>query len=406
MNFLFAWRYFKSKKSTNAINIISWVSVVAIAIVSAAFILVLSVFNGFEGLVKDLYADFYADVRVLPQAGKLFTMQPAQVEAIKKIQGIENINGVIEEKAVLVNGDYQSIVYLKGVDDGYSNINKVTNYIVAGKFITGTANEPKLVLGAGIENAIAANVETAISPITIYLPNKQQKLNLNSLDAFNSANAVATGTFLVQQEFDNKYAFTNASFMRYMLDLNADQYSSIEIKLAPNSNEKKIANHLQQLLGNGYTVQTRYQQNQSLYTIMQIEKWVIYGILFLILSVAAFNIIGALSMLVLEKKKDIQILKAMGATNATIQKIFLTEGIMLACIGGVAGIILATIICLIQLKFKLLKLSGGTFIIDYYPVKMMGLDFVLSVSAILIIAIAAAWIPSKKAAIQPLDLKS
>lgn len=191
-----------------------------------------------------------------------------------------------------------------------------------------------------------------------------------------------------------------------MLNLQPDEYSSVEVAISNVDLTDNVKERLQQQLGTNYSIQTRYQQNQSLYSVMQIEKWVIYGILSLILVVAAFNMIGALTMLVLEKQKDIAVLKAMGADNSYIQKIFLSEGFVLAGIGGGSGILIAVGICLLQVKFKLVKLAGGSFIIDYYPVKMVFTDFVLVISTIVIIAVIAAWIPSRKASLQLFTLKS
>ncbi len=404
MNFLFAWRYFKSKKSTNAINIIAWISVVAIAVGTIALIIVLSVFNGFEGLVRGLYTDFYADIRIAPATGKVLQLSQAQIDQIKKTTGVAQISLVAEEKAVLVNGDYQAIVFIKGVDDNFTATNNITPHIVNGKFDIGSADKPMIVIGAGIENATGIAVEKSIYPVTLYLPNKKAT-SFNSLEAMNSYNVFPSGTFLVQQDFDNKYVFSNLSFLKYMLDLKADEYSSVELKVNSN-NPNSVKVELQKLLGEKFLVQTRYEQNQSLFTVMQVEKWVIYAILSLILIVAAFNMIGALTMLVLEKQKDIAVLKAMGADNSLIQKIFLSEGFVLAGIGGTAGIILAAAICYIQVRFKLIKLGGGTFIIDYYPVKMLATDFILVVATIFFIALLAAWIPSRKASMQEFSLKS
>jgi lipoprotein-releasing system permease protein len=191
-----------------------------------------------------------------------------------------------------------------------------------------------------------------------------------------------------------------------MLDLGADKYSSAEIKIVDPEQMDEVKERLEELLGKNYQIQTRYQQNQSLYTVMQIEKWVIYGILSLILVVAAFNMIGALTMLVLEKQKDIAVLKAMGADKNYIQKIFLSEGFVIAGIGGGAGIVIAAAICLIQTKFKIVKLAGGSFIIDYYPVQMVATDFLLVTSTVFVIALLAAWIPARKASLQLFTLKS
>lgn len=404
MNFLFAWRYFKSKKTTNAINIIAWISVVAIGIGTAALIIVLSVFNGFEDLVKTLYSDFYADIRIGPANGKVIQLTQLQLDQIRKVNGVSHFSLIAEEKALLVNGDYQSIVFLKGVDENFEATNKMGSHIVAGKFNTGTADAPKLIVGAGIESASHIDVEKALYPITLYLPNRKAS-SLNSLEAMNSYNVMPSGTFLVQQDFDNKYVFSNLPFLKYMLDMKADEYSSVEVKTG-NIKAEEVKKELEKLLGSKYVVQTRYEQNQSLYTVMSVEKWVIYVILSLILVVAAFNMIGALTMLVLEKQKDIAVLKAMGATGSVIQKIFLTEGFLLAGIGGIGGAILATIICFLQMKFKFIRLTGGTFIIDYYPVQLLATDFILVTATVLLIALLAAWIPSRKASLQEFSLKS
>lgn len=379
---------------------------VAIAVVSAALIIVLSVFNGFEDLVKGLYADFYADVVVLPSKGKQLQVTQNQFSALKKINGIAFYSSVVEEKAVLKNGDAQSIIVLKGVEDNYTQVSNIANHIVRGKFILGNVEAPQMVLGAGVENALAADVETAINGLTVYMPNKANAVNLQSADAFNSSTVVATATFLVQQEFDNKYCFTNIDFARYMLNIDASMCSYIEIKLSDKANIKSISKSIKEVLGNNILVQTRYEQNKSLYAVMQAEKWIIYGVLSLILLIAAFNIIGSLTMLVLEKQKDIQILKAMGANNNLIRNIFLTEGILLAFVGGITGSVFATFICWIQLKFKIIKLGGVSFLIDYYPVKMMWQDYVLSFTTIAIISFIAAYLPSKKASLQPIQLKS
>lgn len=404
MNFLFAWRYFRSKKSTTAINIIAWISVVAITVGTAALILVLSVFNGFEDLVKGLYADFYTDMRIGPAYGKILQLTPQQINQIKNVEGIARISLVAEEKALLKNGDYQTIVFIKGVDENYLATNNIGRHIIKGKFDPGTASSPQLIVGAGIENATGIDVTNNLYTLELYLPNRKAT-DFNSPDAMNAYNVHPSGTFLVQQDFDNKYVFSNLPFLKYMLDMKDDEYSSVEIKLN-HANANTVKSVLKKLLGEKYTVQTRYEQNQSLYTVMTVEKWVIYIILSLILVVAAFNMIGALTMLVLEKQKDIAVLKAMGANDTVIQKIFLSEGLVLAGVGGVSGAMIATIICLLQIKFKFVKLTGGSFIIDYYPVQLVASDYLLVTVTVLLIALFAAWIPSRKASLQEFSLKS
>ncbi len=414
MNFLFAWRYFKAKKSTNAINIIAWVSVLAIIIGTASLILVLSVFNGFEDLVKSLYSSFYTDLKISPQTGKTITLSNEQLKQLSSFQNVRSYSLVIEDKALLQNGEPLSIVNLKGVDSNYINVTSIEQKIVNGKFLIGNADTPSVVLGAGIENALQVQSDRNILPLSVYLFKKTDQfdnsgaaLNNASLESsLSTSNIFTAGTFLIQQDFDNNYAFTNIDFMRRMLGLRANEFSGAEISLKDENETEQTKTSLQKLFGKDYKIESRYEQNKSLYGVMRTEKWVIYGVLTLILIVAAFNIVGALTMLVLEKQKDINVLKALGASNNYIQRIFLSEGFLLAIIGGFLGLLLAILICWLQVKYKLVPLQGGSFLIDYYPVKLVPTDFLLVITTIMVVAFIAAWFPSRKAAIQQIELKS
>ncbi len=402
--FKIAWRYFWSKKSTNAINVIAWIGVVAIAIGAAALIIVLSVFNGFEDLVKGLYSDFYTDIKIAPTQGKILRLSDEQIKKIQSNQFIQATSFSVEEKAVLVNGEFQSIIQLKAVDENYLKVSNISKHIVKGKYNLGNSENPLLVLGAGIENAIGVDVEKNVYPLTIYLPN--HSTSFSGVQSLNSYNINPSGTFLLQQEFDNKYAITNLAFLKYMLNLKSNEYSSVEIKLKDKKNAIVLKAELENQLGKKYSIQTLYEQNKSLFSIMQMEKWVIYALLTLILLISSFNIIGALTMLVLEKKKDISVLQSMGADKNLIQKLFTSEGLLIVFIGGISGSILAIIFVLLQLKYKLIKLSGGSFVVDYYPVKILLSDVVLVVGTLFIIGLIASWFPAKKAAEQKLELKS
>jgi lipoprotein-releasing system permease protein len=404
MQSFFAWRYFRSKKSTNTINLIAWISVVAIGVGAAALIIVLSVFNGFEDMVKRLYADFYADIRIAPASGKSFVADAVLRKKIQAVNGVTATTAVVEEKALLRNGDMQSIVTVKGIDTAYTKVNAIQKHLVRGQFAVGNIDQPGLVIGAGVENAIGLGFEDAALPLTLYVPDKKAS-TIAQLEGLNSYQTVYAGTFLVQQEFDNKYVFTDIDFLRYMLDMPADAVSAIEVHCGNQSIEKVQAN-LQRVLGNTFVVETRFEQNKSLFKIMRSEKWIIYAMLSLILVVAAFNMIGALTMLVLEKQKDIAVLKAMGASAQWVQGIFLREGLLLATIGGGAGMLLAAVVCWAQVKFKLIALQGNSFLIDYYPVKMIWEDFLLVGITIVVIALLASWLPSRKASMQSFSLKS
>lgn len=405
MNFLFAWRYFKSKKSTNAINIIAWVSVVAVVVGTASLIVVLSVFNGFEDLVKSLYATFYTELKIVPAEGKLLRLTPEQEASMARIPGIKAWSKVVEEKALLQNGEAQTIVYLKGVDSQYTEVTTMAEYVKVGEFNPGTADQPRAILGVGVESALGLWSDRELLPVTAYLPKRGAGINVSDpMSALIAENLRTAGAFAVQQEFDNKYVLTNLDFMKRLLSLEPYEYGGVEIALQPRADEKDITESLEKLLGKDYTVLSRYQQNQGLYSVMQMEKWVIYILLSLILVVAAFTMIGSLTMLVLEKQKDIQVLKAMGASSGRIQGIFISEGFLLAGIGAGVGMALALLICWAQQKFELIKLEGGSFVINHYPVKLMWPDFLLVSATVVLVAFLASWLPARKAAASNMEL--
>jgi len=400
VNFLFAWRYFKAKKTTNAINVISWISIIAIIIGTAALILVLSVFNGFEDLVKSLYSSFYPDLKISPVSGKQITLTQAQLNKLRSVKGVRSISLIAEEKALLQNGEYQSIIYLKGVDENYTSVTTVADHIIKGSFNTGEANNPRLVLGAGIENAVGVQSDRNLAPLLVYLPKKSEVDLANPLQSISADTINTAGTFVIQQDFDNKYAITNLQFVKQMLGMPADVYSAAEISIVPDEDENDIKELMANMLKSNYRVETRYEQNRSLYSIMQVEKWVIYAVLSLILIVASFNMVGALTMLVLEKKQDISVLHALGGSQTFIQKIFLSEGLLLATIGGGFGMLIALVLALVQINFKIIPLQGGSFLIDYFPVKLSLMDFLLVGVTVFCIALIASWIPARKAAMQ------
>ena len=406
MYFSFAWRYFKAKKSANAINIIAWVTTGVIAFATCCQVLVLSVFNGFEDLVKSLYSSFYTDLKIVPATGKTFVMNAAQINLINQQPYVQGISFIVQEKALLQNGDAQTVVILKGVDDNFKKVSGVPAKINTGSFDIGNADEPALVVGYGLQNAAAITVNEAFAPqqLTLILPKK----NSSSTDPSASISegfAVAKGVFAIQQEFDNSYAINNIHFMKQQIGLAQNEFTAVEIRLKYGEDIEAQQAVLQKLMGNTYLVQSRYQQNMNLYNTMRLEKWAIYAVLTLILIIAAFNMVSALTMLVLEKKKDISILQSMGSSRETIQKIFLSEGLLLGFIGAATGILMAVIICLLQVKFKLIKLQGGSFLIDYFPVKLVATDFILVAGTAAVIALLASAVPAFKAARQPIELR-
>lgn len=400
----FAWRYFKAKKSANAINIIAWVTVIVIAFATCCQILVLSVFNGFEGLVKSLYSSFYADIKISPAKGKSFVITPEKISELKKTGVIDAVSGVIEEKALLKNNEQQTFIHIKGVDENYEKISGVPQKIVSGVFDVGNADNPGLVAGVGVQSAAGMSVDTMYMPdeMVVILP-RRTHVSAGIEDALSEGNVTAKGSFAIQQDFDNQYAITNINFLRGQMGYNSTEYSAFEVRLNNKVSEKSAIKAIKAVLGNGFLVQNRYQQNSSLYNTMQLEKWAIYAVLTLILIIAAFNMVSALTMLVLEKKQDISVLKSMGSNATAIKKIFVTEGLLLGVIGTFFGLLLSLGIAFLQMKFKLLKLQGGSFLIDYYPVEIKLVDILLVVLTAILITFIAAWIPAARASKQPLS---
>ena len=374
------------------------------AVGTAAIVVVLSIFNGFEGLVKTLYSSFYPDVRITASQQKIMLLDDATLAKIKVLKNIAAVSMVVEENVHLQNGDYRTNAVIKAVDEEYNKSSGVSSMMVNGKFETGSIETPALVLGVGIENALNLLSDRSVTPVTAYLP-KRGVSSSNPLESISTVNLQPTGSFSIQQDFDNKYVITNLAILKEMLGMKSNEYSAAEIKLTDPSAEKETIASLQQIMGNGYLVENRYQQNRSLFAVMQLEKWAIYGILSLILVIASFNMIGALTMLVLEKEQDIQILQAMGAEKKFIQRIFLTEGVLLAFVGSVIGILLALLFAYLQVTFKLIPLQGS-FVIDYYPVDIFLTDILLVMFTVFVIALLASWVPSVKAARQKVSLRA
>ncbi len=396
MHFLFAWRYFRGKYTFQAIQMIAWVSVFAIALGTAALILILSVSNGFTEIVKGLYSDFYADVRVTPVQGKFFTLSDSTYQMVEKMEGIKTVSKVVESRALLVKDHFQAVVMVKGIDANYGQINNVKAHLKRGSFEVGKMQSPKLVMGVGIEQKLGLFQRSIGDTLQLFAVNRSGQ-SITNLGQLNTLNATEAGAFSVQQEFDDQYVFTNYAFAQYLFDLAPNQVSAIELSV-PVQKEAQVMAQLKNRLGAGFVVKNKFQQNMDLYKIMQMEKWIIFSILALIMMVASFNLVGALTMLVLEKQKDIHVLHAMGARPWDIQKIFLLLSGIMAFMGALIGGGLATIFCWLQNTFHFIKLGGQSFVIDYYPVKPMALDYIAIMLLVIAIAILAGWLPARRAA--------
>ena len=382
---------------------------------TAALILVLSVFNGFEGIVKSLYSSFYTDLKIFPSTGKVLTLTKDQYNQLTSINGVRGISLVAEEKGIIQHAgtdrndeefNFQRAVTIKGVDQHYPKVAGVASHIIAGEFTTGNEEYPYIVLGSGVEDALQVDAEKNIFPLQVYLPKKGITELIDPSRNVSAANINSSGVFAIQPDFDNNYAITNLDFVKLMLGMEENEYSGVEIAVEDGKSISDVKSNIQKLFDGNYKVQNRFEQNLGLYSVMRTEKWVIYAVLVLIMFIFSFTIISALTMLVLEKQKDIGILHALGGNKSFIQKIFLSEGLLIGIIGGVTGMLLALIIAWLQVNFKLIPLQGGSFVIDYFPVKLRAEDFLLVAVTVLLIAILASWIPARKAANQDLSLRS
>jgi lipoprotein-releasing system permease protein len=380
------------------------VSVTAIMVGTAALIIILSAFNGFETLVKSLYTSFYSDLKIRPKLGKTLQLNKDQIKKLQGLSGVRLVSLVAEEKGLLQNGSLQSVVVVKGVDSFYTSVSGVSSKMARGNFDLGSKDEPKAVMGIGIENAIGILADRSLFPITLYMPKQGVKSFSNPLEALSQGSITPSGSFAIQQEFDNKYLFTNIGFVKQYLNYGEDEYSGAEFILVDPASTEKVQKQIQNLGIPNSIVENRFEQNQSLYSTILLEKWAIYFIFSLILLVASFNMIGALSMLVLEKQKDIQVLMAMGASSGVIRKIFMLEGLLLAAIGTVAGVLIALTLYYLQINYHLVPLEGESFLISYYPVELHLADFLLVIVTVFMIGLLASWYPAIRASKEPIQL--
>lgn len=373
---------------------------------TAALILVLSVFNGFEDLVVSLYDTFNPDLKITAKEGKVFAPDSIQWAEIQELEGVEALSYTLEENALIkYRDDNDFIARLKGVDDNYVEVSQVDTAIIDGDFALKNGQTNFAVLGVGVAGLLGVNVHNEFTALKIFMPRRDQAVSRTRPEsAFTQALIYPVGVFAIQQDFDSKYTIVPLRFMRQLLNYE-NEVSGVELALAPTANVAEVQSQVQGILGEAFWVKDRYQQDEFLYKVMRTEKWAVYLILTFILIVAAFNMIGSLSMLVIEKKHDIGILKAMGASKQFIRRLFLTEGVLLSMIGGLSGMFIAFVICVLQQKFSLLKLQGQSFLIEAYPVSMRLGDFVLVFITVSIIAILSSLFPANRAAEQSQLLK-
>lgn len=392
-----AFRYLRGKRSANAVPVLSRISMLAIAIGSCAMIVLFSVFNGFEGVVQDLYKAFYPDIKVSPAKGKFFVVSDSTLAALHKINGVSVVSPVIEDNVLVNSNSEQLVVTLKGISPSYFKVNDVQPYVVEGRDSISEYPVPTALIGAHIQAQLGIDVNNVFNDLVLFYPNAHEtNIALNPQSAFQSLRLRPDGVFRVQDDFDGKYVLAALPFAQQLFS-EEGKVSALEIAIDKNASPDKIKRSVSALLGDRFKTETRFEQNRTLYIVMRTEKWAVYAILLLVLAIASFNMVGALSLLVLEKEKDMAILQAMGTSPATIRMIFITEGILWALTGGLIGIISGGLLCLGQQHFKWIKLEGS-FIIDAYPVSMQPGDFVLVIGTVILVGILAAWYPAMRSA--------
>jgi lipoprotein-releasing system permease protein len=380
------------KKIPNIINLMSAISVFGVSMGTMALVIVLSIFNGFDDLIKALYNSFDPDLKVTVVEGKTFRPDHPILKKLSEIKGVTVYSEVIEESVLLKYGDKQYPATLKGVDDNYVKVNGIDTMVREGKFLLEDDKGMYAIVGQGIAFYLQVGLKF-VTPLVVYYPRKDASISMNVEDAFNQKYIFPSGIFSMEQDHDAKYVIVPIKFAFELLE-DSSSISAVEIRIAKTENLDDIQHSVQELFGKRFKVQNRYQQQELFYRIMKYEKWAIYMILAFILTVASFNILGSLSMLIIEKKKDISTFNSMGADLKLIRRTFLYEGIMISFFGALIGFILGLIVCWLQIKFGFIRLQGsGSFIIDTYPVAIRFGDIFLAFLTVLVIGYVAAWYP-------------
>ena len=379
-----------SKKSHNAINIISWISVLGIAVGTMALIIVLSAFNGLETLVEELYASFDPDLKITIIEGKTFDANEFPKDKILKISEVEFYNSALEEVALIKYEDKQTVATIKGVEENFYTMSGIDSLLIEGRVEHKSENNNNIIMGWGIADQLALFISQSVYQVGVIVPKRGTKKGLSPASEFNRKTANATGIFSVNPDFDTKYVLGELEFVQNLLK-HENRLSSVELGLKEGSDWNAVKEKVQQVVGDKYRVQNRFEMNELIFKTNKTEKWITFLILSFILVIASFNIIGSLTMLIIDKKKDVWILKTLGANNSVIRKIFFAEGMLINLLGAFSGMLLGAFICWLQMKFGLLRLAGG--VVDFYPIELNIMDFVNVSIIVIIIGLIASWYP-------------
>lgn len=394
LSFYIARRYLFAKKSHNAINIISMVAVCGVVIVTAALVCALSIFNGFRGLVSTMFSSFDPELKILPVSGKVFDPTSEPFQKVKKLPDVSLFCETLQENALVRYQERQVIVTIKGVDSTFHELAQIDSAMFDGRFALQEGDITYATLGIGVASYLGVNAGF-VSPLEMYAPKRDVKINLaNPASSYSIEYAYIGGIFCINQAvYDDNYLLVPLSLARSLFRYDKE-VSAIELKLRPSADLPSVKNEIKQLVGHSYQVLDRYEQQADSFKMMEVEKGITYLILCFILMLATFNVVGSLSMLMLEKREDVGILRTMGANERTIHRIFLYEGWLISILGAVIGLIIGVILCFIQQKYGLIKLGqSGSFITDAYPVKVVGSDLVAILLTVLSVGYIAAWYP-------------
>ena len=390
--FLIAKRYFISKKKQNIINIISGVAVTGVAITTMALITILSVFNGLDSLVKSMFSSFDPSIKITAVEGKTFDPLLIDKESVTTLKGVASWAETLEENAILLYNNKQDIAIVKGVSDDYIHVTDLDKHLIHGELFFKNNGLNYAVFGAGVAMRLGVGL-SFVQPIDIYAAKKGERMSANISRALNHKYVYPAATFSIQESIDSKYVLVPLDFARELFDT-PNNVSAIEIKLENGVDINATRNAIQNIIGSAFHVKNQYEQHETIYRVMNSEKWAIFLILSFILLIASFNILGSLSMLIIDKKEDIMILKSMGAEQSSVKQIFLIEGWLISLTGAVLGLVLGILVCWVQQSFGLVKLAGGgSFAVSAYPVEIHFFDVILSFVVVLLIGFLISWYP-------------
>jgi len=395
--FYIARRYLFSKKKHNAINVISGISVCGVALATLALVCTLSVFNGFQDMVASFFTAFDPQLKITVREGKVFDGQDERIRAVCALPEIDVFTETLEENAMVQYKDRQAMVVLKGVEDNFEELTSIDSILYgAGEFLLHDSIVNYGIMGVELVATLGTGLQF-VDPLQVYLPKRNAKVNMaNPGASFNQDYLYSPGVVFVvnQQEYDGKYILTSLDFLRQLLDYTTE-VSAMELKLKSDANVSSVQAKIEKILGDAFVVQNRYQQQADVFRIMEIEKLISYLFLTFILMIACFNVIGSLSMLILDKKEDVVTLRSLGADDKLISRIFLFEVRLISLLGAVTGIVLGLILCFIQQRFGVISLGGGggTFVVDAYPVSVHAWDIVLVFVTVLAVGFLSVWYP-------------